>query len=38
MISLCVERRNYAHRPDLDEGYRIVDYGGPHSDTMIKEL
>jgi GNAT superfamily N-acetyltransferase len=36
-ISLSVERRNYAHRLYLAEGYKIVD-SGAHSDIMIKEL
>ena len=37
-ISLSVERKNYAHRLYLSEGYRIVDSSDAQSDTMIKEL
>ncbi len=37
-MSLSVERRNYAHGLYLAEGYKIVDSGGAHSDTMIKKL
>lgn len=37
-ISLSVERKNYAQRLYLSEGYRIVDSSDAQSDTMIKEL
>ena len=37
-MSLSVERRNYAHSLYLAEGYKIVDPGSAHADTMIKEL
>jgi GNAT superfamily N-acetyltransferase len=37
-MSLSVERQNLAHGLYLAEGYKIVDSGGAHSDTMIKEL
>ena len=37
-ISLSVERKNYAHRLYLSEGYRIVDSSDAQSDTMIRGL
>ena len=37
-ISLSVERKNYAQRLYLSEGYRIVDSTGKDSDTMIRNL
>jgi len=37
-ISLSVERRNFAQRLYLSEGYQIVDASDAQSDTMVKEL
>jgi GNAT superfamily N-acetyltransferase len=37
-ISLSVERKNFAQRLYLSEGYRIVDSSDRHSDTMLKDL
>lgn len=37
-ISLSVERKNYAQRLYLSEGYRIVDNSDQDADTMVKEL
>jgi GNAT superfamily N-acetyltransferase len=37
-ISLSVERKNYAQRLYLSEGYRIMDSSDAQSDTMIKDL
>ena len=37
-ISLSVERKNYAQRLYLSEGYRIVDSSDKDSDTMVKDL
>ena len=37
-ISLSVERKNYAHKLYLSEGYRIVDSSDPDADTMVKDL
>jgi GNAT superfamily N-acetyltransferase len=37
-ISLSVERKNYAQRLYLSEGYRIVDDSDKDADTMLKEL
>lgn len=37
-ISLSVERKNFAHRLYLSEGYHIVDSTDAHSDTMLKDL
>lgn len=37
-ISLSVERKNFAQRLYLAEGYRIVGEGSPESDTMVKVL
>jgi GNAT superfamily N-acetyltransferase len=37
-ISLSVERKNFAHRLYLSEGYHIVDSADAHSDTMLKDL
>jgi GNAT superfamily N-acetyltransferase len=37
-ISLSVERKNYAQRLYLSEGYRVVDSSDAQSDTMIKDL
>jgi GNAT superfamily N-acetyltransferase len=37
-ISLSVERKNFAQRLYLSEGYQIVDSTDPQSDTMVKDL
>ena len=37
-ISLSVERKNYAQRLYLSEGFRIVDDTGRDSDTMLKDI
>ena len=37
-ISLSVERKNFAQRLYLSEGYRIVDSSDRDSDTMVKEV
>ena len=37
-ISLSVERKNYAQRLYLSEGFRIVDSSDKDADTMIKDL
>jgi len=37
-ISLSVERKNYAQRLYLSEGYRVVDSSDAQSDTMVKDL
>jgi GNAT superfamily N-acetyltransferase len=37
-ISLSVERKNYAQKLYIGEGYRIVDSSGADSDTMVKDL
>jgi GNAT superfamily N-acetyltransferase len=37
-ISLSVERKNFARRLYISEGYRIVDSSDAHSDTMVKDL
>jgi GNAT superfamily N-acetyltransferase len=37
-ISLSVERKNFAQRLYLSEGYQIVDSSGRDSDTMVKRL
>jgi GNAT superfamily N-acetyltransferase len=37
-ISLSVERKNFAQRLYLSEGYKIVDSSDAQSDTMLKEL
>jgi GNAT superfamily N-acetyltransferase len=37
-ISLSVERKNFAQKLYLSEGYRIVDSSGADSDTMVKDL
>lgn len=37
-ISLSVERKNYAQKLYISEGYRIVDSSGADSDTMVKDL
>ena len=37
-ISLSVERKNYAQRLYLSEGYRIVDSSDKDADTMVKDL
>ena len=37
-ISLSVERRNFARRLYLSEGYQVVDSSDAHSDTMVKDL
>lgn len=37
-ISLGVERKNFARRLYLAEGYTVVDASDPQSDTMIMSL
>jgi GNAT superfamily N-acetyltransferase len=37
-ISLSVERKNFAQKLYLAEGYRVVDSSNVHSDTMVKDL
>jgi GNAT superfamily N-acetyltransferase len=37
-ISLSVERKNFARRLYLSEGYRVVDGSDANSDTMVKDL
>jgi GNAT superfamily N-acetyltransferase len=37
-ISLSVERKNFAHRLYLSEGYRVAGPGYTGSDTMVKVL
>ena len=37
-ISLSVERKNYAQKLYISEGYRIVDSSDADSDTMVKDL
>ncbi len=37
-ISLSVERKNFAQRLYLAEGYQIVDTSDANSDTMLKNL
>ena len=37
-ISLSVERKNYAQRLYLSEGYQIVDASDANSDTMVRTL
>lgn len=37
-ISLSVERKNFAQKLYISEGYQIVDSGDKGSDTMVKEL
>lgn len=37
-ISLSVERKNFAQRLYLAEGYEVVAEGSPESDTMVKAL
>jgi GNAT superfamily N-acetyltransferase len=37
-ISLSVERKNYAQKLYLSEGYGIVDSSDAQSDTMVKDL
>jgi GNAT superfamily N-acetyltransferase len=37
-ISLSVERKNYAQKLYLSEGYQIVDSSDAESDTMVKDL
>lgn len=37
-ISLSVERKNFAQKLYLSEGYQIVDCSGRDSDTMVKDL
>ncbi len=37
-ISLSVERKNFAQKLYLAEGYRVVDSSDPQSDTMVKDL
>ena len=37
-ISLSVERKNFAQKLYLSEGYQVVDRSGADSDTMVKDL
>ncbi len=37
-VSLSVERKNFARRLYLSEGYAVADASGPQSDTMVKSL
>ena len=37
-ISLSVERKNFAQKLYLSEGYQVVDSGDAYSDTMVKDL
>jgi GNAT superfamily N-acetyltransferase len=37
-ISLSVERKNFAQKLYLSEGYQIVDSSDANSDTMVKDL
>ena len=37
-ISLSVERKNFAQKLYLSEGYQVVDASDAHSDTMVKDL
>jgi hypothetical protein len=37
-ISLSVERKNFARRLYLSEGYAVADAAHPQSDTMLKSL
>lgn len=37
-ISLSVERKNFAQRLYLSEGYQVVDSSDKDSDTMVKDL
>ena len=37
-ISLSVERKNFAQKLYLSEGYQVVDSSDAHSDTMVKDL
>ena len=37
-ISLSVERKNFAQKLYLSEGYQIVDSSDAQSDTMVKDL
>ena len=37
-ISLSVERKNFARKLYLSEGYQIVDSSDKDSDTMVKDL
>jgi GNAT superfamily N-acetyltransferase len=37
-ISLSVERRNFAQKLYLSEGYQVVDASDAQSDTMVKDL
>lgn len=37
-ISLSVERKNFARKLYLAEGYEVVGTGSPDSDTMVKVL
>ncbi|MGI8447391.1 MAG: GNAT family N-acetyltransferase [Streptosporangiaceae bacterium] len=37
-ISLSVERKNFAQKLYLSEGYLVVDSSDPNSDTMMKDL
>jgi hypothetical protein len=37
-ISLSVERKNFAQKLYLSEGYQVVDSSNAQSDTMVKDL
>jgi GNAT superfamily N-acetyltransferase len=37
-ISLSVERKNFAQKLYLSEGYQVVDSSNEYSDTMVKDL
>jgi GNAT superfamily N-acetyltransferase len=37
-ISLSVERKNFAQKLYLSEGYQVVDSSDANSDTMVKDL
>jgi GNAT superfamily N-acetyltransferase len=37
-ISLSVERKNYAQKLYLSEGYQVMDSSAADSDTMVKDL
>jgi GNAT superfamily N-acetyltransferase len=37
-ISLSVERKNFAQKLYISEGYQIVDSSDANSDTMVKDL
>lgn len=37
-ISLSVERKNFAQKLYLSEGYQVMDCSGADSDTMVKDF